>query len=198
MEPDRGEASHDRLNHQATNQQRWIQAQRRRSEFRVTVGLGQDSVEVATLERRAAALQEGVAELAGGDGAVVVVDLVKAAAQLVVSVDAGDALAAATEAVKLAGEGLQAAGLDAPGNVVTVEAEAVPAPAQAQVLRPHPAHGAPCQLDAVGITAIGSPTGHQRAFAVTVRVVAAAAPATVVVTRPSGHAYTHANWFAGQ
>ena len=112
-------------------------------EFRVTVGLGQDSVEVATLEGRAAALQQHVAALPAGGGGVVVVDLVKAAAQLVVNVDAGDALAAAARALQLADEGLQAAGLDAPGSVVTVEAEAVPAPAQDQVLRPHPAHGAP-------------------------------------------------------
>jgi len=112
-------------------------------EFRVTVGLGQDSVDVATLEDRAAALQQRMAELPGGADAVVVVDLVKAAAQLVVSVDADDALTAAARTLQLAGEGLQAAGLDAPGSVVTVEAEAVPAPAQDQVLRPHPAHGAP-------------------------------------------------------
>jgi len=108
-------------------------------EFRVTVGLGQDSVEVAALEGRAAALQEAIARLPGGAEAEVVVDLVKAAAQLVVAVQADDALAAAEQALQLTGQGLRAADLGAPGSIVVVEAEAVPPPAHDQVLRPHPA-----------------------------------------------------------
>ncbi len=110
-------------------------------EFRVTVGLGQDSVEVATLERRAVALQNAVAALPDGAGAEVVVDLVKAAAQLVVAVRADDALGAAERALQLTGQGLRTADLRAPGSIVTVEAEAVPPPAHDQILRPHPAPG---------------------------------------------------------
>ena len=49
-------------------------------EFRVTVGLGQDSVDVATLESRAGAWQERVRALSAGEGGVVVIDLVKARA----------------------------------------------------------------------------------------------------------------------
>ena len=106
-------------------------------EFRVTVGLGQDSVDVATLESRAGALQERLRALSAGEDGVVVIDLVKAAAQLVISVHADDALAAAEQAMALTKESLQGAGMQAPGSVVTVEAEAVPEPAHDQVLRPH-------------------------------------------------------------
>ena len=106
-------------------------------EFRVTVGLGQDSVDVATLESRAGALQERVRALSAGEDGVVVIDLVKAAAQLVISVPADDALDAAEQALALTKEALQGAGMQAPGSVVTVEAEAVPKPVHDQVLRPH-------------------------------------------------------------
>lgn len=111
-------------------------------EFRVTVGLGQDDVDVAVLEGRADALQGAVAELPGGAGAEVVVDLVKAAVQLVVAAQADDALAAAAQALHLTGQGLREAGLGAPGSIVTVEAEAVPPPAHDQILRPHRTSGA--------------------------------------------------------
>jgi len=71
---------------------------------------------------------------------VVVVHLVKAAVQLVLAVEAVDALAAAQRA-SCAGRALQAAALTAPGSIVTVEAEAAPSPSQDHRLRPHRAHG---------------------------------------------------------
>lgn len=46
-------------------------------EFRVTVGLGQDSADTTVLESRADALQESLAGLPEGAGVVVVVDLSK-------------------------------------------------------------------------------------------------------------------------
>ncbi len=107
-------------------------------EFRVTVGLGQDTVEAAVLEDGAAVLQERIIGLPEGAGAVVVVDLVKATEQLVLVVHAEDALTAAQQALQTAGRGLQQAGLGAPGSIVTVEAEAVPAPVPDHLLRPHP------------------------------------------------------------
>ncbi len=110
-------------------------------QFRVTVGLGQDSVDAAVLENRAAVLQQRVGGQGEGAGSVVVVDLVKAAVQLVVVVQAEDALAAAQRALQDAGRGLEEAELSAPGSIVTVEAEAIPAPAQDHPLRPHPAQG---------------------------------------------------------
>ena len=116
-------------------------------EFRVTVGLGQNSVEAAVLEGRAAALQERVAAQPDGVGATVVVDLVKAAAQLVLVVQAQDALAAAQRALAVAGRGLQEAELSAPGSIVTVEAEAVPGPVHDHVLRPHPAQSASVETE---------------------------------------------------
>jgi len=111
-------------------------------EFRVTVGLGQDSVDGAELEGRATALQDCLAAVDQGAG-VVVVDLIKAALQLVLAVNAADALGAAQQALDAAGRALRDAGLSAPGSIVTVEAEAVPAPTQDHLLRPHPAHGGP-------------------------------------------------------
>jgi hypothetical protein len=109
-------------------------------EFRVTVGLGQDSADVAVLEDRAAALQDSVNSLPEGLGGVVVVDLVKATVQLVLAVEAEDALAAAHQALGTTGGALQAAALPAPASILTVEAEAIPSPSQDQPLRPHAAH----------------------------------------------------------
>lgn len=106
-------------------------------EFRVTVGLGQDSVDAAVLEARAAALQEVVAEHADRGGAVVVVDLVKATVQLVLLVQGDDALTAAHQALQAASRGVRAAGLSAPATMVILEAEAVPVPTQDHLLRPH-------------------------------------------------------------
>ena len=105
-------------------------------QYRVTIGLGQDSVEAAVLETRAAALRESVAGLDDGGGATVVVDPVKAVTQLVVPLDAVDGLAAVERAVHLAGQGLADAGLAAPASIVTIEAEAVPA-ASAETSLPH-------------------------------------------------------------
>lgn len=110
-------------------------------EFRITIGLGQDSVDATALEARAAALQEVVSENGDRRGKVVVVDLVKATVQLVLPVQAQDALAAADLAVKAARRWVEAAGLTAPGSIVTLEAEAIPAPAQDHQLRPHPVTG---------------------------------------------------------
>lgn len=109
-------------------------------EFRVTVGLGQDSADVAVLEDQAAALQDSVDCLPEGGGGVVVVDLVKAAVQLVLAVEAEDALDAAHQALGTVGRALMAAALPAPASILTVEAEAVPSPSQDHPLRPHAAH----------------------------------------------------------
>ncbi len=69
------------------------------------------------------------------------VDLVKATAQLVLIVHVEDALGAAQQALQASGRGLQQAGLGAPGTIVTLEAEAVPAPVPDHLLRPHPVQG---------------------------------------------------------
>jgi DsbC/DsbD-like thiol-disulfide interchange protein len=110
-------------------------------EFRVTVGLGQDSADTTELDSRAGALQESLAGLPEGAGATVVVDVVKATAQLVLVVHADDALGAAQQALQASGRGLQQAGLSAPGTIVTLEAEAVPVPVSDHLLRPHPVRG---------------------------------------------------------
>ena len=55
-----------------------------------------------------------------------------------ISVHADDALDAAEQAWQLTKESLQGAGMQAPGSVVTVQAEAVPQPAHDRVVRPHP------------------------------------------------------------
>jgi len=108
-------------------------------EFRVTVGLGQDSADVAVLEDRAAVLQDSVDALSGDVDVVVVVDLVKAAVQLVLAVEAEDALAAAHRALGSLDSALATAALSAPASILTVEAEAIPSPSQDHPLRPHPA-----------------------------------------------------------
>lgn len=106
-------------------------------EFRVTVGLGQDSADVAVLEDRAAVLQDSVDALSGD---VDVVDLVKAAVRLVLAVEAEDALAAAHRALGSLDSALATAALSAPASILTVEAEAIPSPSQDHPLRPHAAH----------------------------------------------------------
>lgn len=107
-------------------------------EFRVTVGLGQDSTDPVVLGDRAAQLQRSAAGLGGGTDPIVVVDLVKAALQVVLAVDAADALTASQRALAAAGRSLHEAQLEAPTTVVTLEAEAVPAAAQDLPLPPHP------------------------------------------------------------
>lgn len=107
--------------------------------FRVTVGLGQDSVHAQALERRAQLLQEAVHDLPGGAEAVTVVDLVKATAQLVVAVDAEDALAAAERAIAMVRQGVRDTGMTGPQSIVTLEAEAIPEPSLDQPLPPHAA-----------------------------------------------------------
>ena len=102
----------------------------------MTVGLGQDSVDPQVLDERASALQRSVS----GDGdpaAVVVVDVIKAAIQLVLAVPADDALSAARAALQTAEQGLQLAALDRPHSIAVVEAEAVTAPVADVPLRPH-------------------------------------------------------------
>ncbi len=109
-------------------------------EFRVTVGLGQDTVDTAVLDARAAALQRQLTDVPGaGSGPVaVVVDPVKAAVQVVVGVDAGDALTAAQRALAVTSRALHDTGLAPPATIVTAEAEAVPDPAVEQPRQPHP------------------------------------------------------------
>lgn len=108
----------------------------------MTVGLGQDSMDAGVLKDRAAGLQRSAAGFGDGSDPVVVVDLVKAAVQLVIAVEADDALTASQRALAAAGRGLHEADLPAPTTVVTVEAEAVPEPAQDLPLPPHPVRSA--------------------------------------------------------
>lgn len=98
-------------------------------EFRVKVSVGQDSVDPAVLDKRAGALQRQLPA-----GAVVVVDQVKAAIQVVAAVDVDDAL----QAVHITTEGLNEAGLQRPATILTVEAEAVAGQLAAEQVRPHP------------------------------------------------------------
>jgi len=107
-------------------------------EFRVTVGLGQDSVDTAVLDARAGALQRQLTGDTGAGSGTVVVDPVKAAVQLVVGVDAEDALTAAQRALAVTGRALHDAGLGAPVTIVTAEAEAVVGPAAGRADHPHP------------------------------------------------------------
>ena len=101
-------------------------------EFRITVGLGQDTVDPTTLEDRAAALQRCVPS-----GAAVLVDVVKAAIQLVLPLHADDALEVARQAVHITEQGINDAGLNRPTSIVVVEAEAVASPVSEEDLRPH-------------------------------------------------------------
>lgn len=103
-------------------------------EFRVTVGLGQDSVDPEVLDERAAAVQRCVPP-----GAVVVVDVVKAAIQLVLPVHVDDALEAAQQALQISDRGLRDGGLNRPDTIIVLEAEAVVASVADENLRPHPA-----------------------------------------------------------
>ncbi len=65
------------------------------------------------------------------------VDPVKATVQVVVGVDAEDALTAAQRARGVTGRTLHDAGQAAPATIVTVKAEAVPDPAAGQPRHPH-------------------------------------------------------------
>ncbi len=116
-------------------------------QYRVTVGVGQDSAEPSVLERRASTVQAAVDRSTGRGaapaGATVVVDPVKATVQLVVATAADDALGAAQQVLQILGRVLADAGVDAPASILTVEAEAVPVPLDdGRALRPHPVTGA--------------------------------------------------------
>ncbi len=94
-----------------------------------------------TLARAVADAWAVVDALSGDVDVVVVVDLVKAAVQLVLAVEAEDALAAAHRALGSLDSALATAALSAPASILTVEAEAIPSPSQDHPLRPHPARG---------------------------------------------------------
>ncbi len=116
-------------------------------QYRVTVGVGQDSAEPSVLERRASTVQTAVDRSTGRGaapaGATVVVDPVKATVQLVVATAADDALGAAQQVLQILGRVLADAGVEAPASILTVEAEAVPVPLDdGRALRPHPVTGA--------------------------------------------------------
>ncbi len=116
-------------------------------QYRVTVGVGQDSAEPSVLERRASTVQAAVDRSTGRGaapaGATVVVDPVKATVQLVVATAADDALGAAQQVLQILGRVLADAGVEAPASILTVEAEAVPVPLDdGRALRPHPVTGA--------------------------------------------------------
>jgi hypothetical protein len=106
-------------------------------DYRVTVGLGQDSVEEVHLVTRAAALVEQVRLREGGRDATVDVDPVKAALQVVVVLAAPDALTASRTALDLLQQSLQDAQMPAPGSILTVEAESVPDPVSSDDVRRH-------------------------------------------------------------
>ena len=100
-------------------------------EFRVTISLGQNSADPATLNERTAALQKSAA------AGTVLVDVVKAAIQLVLPVDADDALDAVNQATRIAAQAIRGAALEQPTSIVVVEAEAVTTAVAEQDLRPH-------------------------------------------------------------
>ena len=108
--------------------------------FRVTVSLGQGTADAPMLEVSAGALQENARALPGGAEAVAVVDPVKAAVQLVVVIDEGDALTAGRRALELVGDALRDGEMPAPASVLTLEAESVPGPAGDADVRPHEVH----------------------------------------------------------
>lgn len=112
-------------------------------QYRVTVGVGQDSADPSVLERRASTVQTAVDRVvdrgSAPAGATVVVDPVKATVQLVVVTAADDALGAAQQLLQIVGRVLADAGVEAPASILTVEAEAVPVPLDDdRALRPHP------------------------------------------------------------
>ena len=100
-------------------------------DFRVTVGIGQDTVDPAVLDARAAALAKSVS------GGSVLVDVVKAAVQVVLPVAGSDALGAIRQALDVVEQGVGAAGLDRPTSIAVIEAEAVTAAVAEADLRPH-------------------------------------------------------------
>lgn len=100
-------------------------------EFRVTVSLGQDSADPTTLNDRTAALQGSVTV------GTVLIDVVKAAIQLVLPVRADDALQAVNQAGRIAAQAIKAAALDQPTSIVVVEAEAVTTAVAEKNLLPH-------------------------------------------------------------
>jgi hypothetical protein len=108
--------------------------------FRVTVSLGQGTADGSMLEISAGALQENARALPGGEGAVAAVDPVKAAVQLVVVVNDGDALAAGRRALELVEDALRDAEMPAPASILTLEAESVPPPAGDREVRLHIVH----------------------------------------------------------
>ena len=108
--------------------------------FRVTVSLGQGTADAPMLEVAAGALQENAQALPGGAEAIAVVDPVKAAVQLVVVVDEGNALTAGRRALELVEDALHDADVPAPVSVLTLEAESVPLPAAEGDVRPHAVH----------------------------------------------------------
>lgn len=100
-------------------------------EFRVTVSLGQNSADATVLTERTATLQRSVTM------GTVLVDVVKAAIQLVLPVDADDALDAVNQATRITAHAIQAAALDQPTTIAVVEAEAVTTAVAEEDLRPH-------------------------------------------------------------
>lgn len=100
-------------------------------EFRVTVSLGQDSADPTTLNDRTAALQGSVTV------GTVLIDVVKAAIQLVLPVHADDALQAVNQGTRIAAQAIQAAALHQPTSIVVVEAEAVTTAVAEEDLLPH-------------------------------------------------------------
>jgi hypothetical protein len=107
-------------------------------DYRVTVGLGQESLEEAHLVTHAAALLEQVRLQADGLDATVDVDAVKATVRLVAVLPAADALSAGRRAVEIVQQSLQDANMPAPASIVTLEAESVPEPVRDGDVRPHP------------------------------------------------------------
>lgn len=95
--------------------------------FRMTVGLGQDTVDPDVLQTLAGTVHE---HLSGNiSGAAVAVDPVKATVQLGSPSTPTKPSPAAQRALAVTGRALHGAGLPAPVTILTAEAEAVPAPA---------------------------------------------------------------------
>jgi hypothetical protein len=100
-------------------------------EFRVTVSLGQDSADPAVLDERAAALQRCIPV------GTALVDVVKAAVQLVLPLTADDGLEAVSQGIGIVEQAIRDAALQRPTSIVVIEAEAVTTAVPVENLSPH-------------------------------------------------------------
>ncbi len=110
-------------------------------DYRVTVGLGQDSVDEVHLVANAAAVLEQLRLGEAGGDATANVDAVKATVEVVVVIAAADALDATRRALDAVQQCLRDANIPAPTSIVSVESESVPQPVRNEDVRPHAVGG---------------------------------------------------------